>query len=402
MEIFSRGLFLLALALVGANECERHELGDCLQDNSFIQMQLSLDMDSANQNVMEEPRDSAAATAKGVKEKAKEFKEKVQKVKDFKAAVATRKSVKEKVEAFKAAEAAKEHVKEKVKEFKEKAEAFKAAATAKKLVKAAEEADEAKNVIVVDDRNFTQLKDDLSYAGENLALAKDLSSTFEQAVLRSTLAQHQVVEAEAERQEILKKIHKLLNKTIALEAMTKDDLILELKSFNASGVQSQTASAAELAAEAAKLAQDLSGCEARIVEALERREAAMTQQAEAVKQIQTNLRSSILVEMNDTRLVQILDASDRSQMVPVPSVPSVPSTTTTNTVLQDILDRLEVTVNVKTEGEAAKEEAAEGEVLYPTDWAVIGVLILVIVFVTALVCYARTSGTSGTSGTSER
>jgi len=270
------------------------------------------------------------------------------------------------------------------------------------LVKAAEEADEAKNVIVVDDRNFTQLKDDLSYAGENLALAKDLSSTFEQAVLRSTLAQHQVVEAEAERQEILKKIHKLLNKTIALEAMTKDDLILELKSFNASGVQSQTASAAELAAEAAKLAQDLSGCEARIVEALERREAAMTQQAEAVKQIQTNLRSSILVEMNDTRLVQILDASDRSQMVPVPSVPSVPSTTTTNTVLQDILDRLEVTVNVKTEGEAAKEEAAEGEVLYPTDWAVIGVLILVIVFVTALVCYARTSGTSGTSGTSER
>lgn len=266
------------------------------------------------------------------------------------------------------------------------------------MVKAAEEADEAKNVIVVDDRNFTQLKDDLSYAGENLAVAKDLSSTFEQAVLRSTLAQHQVVEAEAERQEILKKIHKLLNKTIALEAMTKDDLILELKSFNASGVQSQTASAAELAAEAAKLAQDLSGCEARIVEALERREAAMTQQAEAVKQIQTNLRSSILVEMNDTRLVQILDASDRSQMVPVPSVPS---TTTTNTVLQDILDRLEVTVNVKTEGEAAKE-AAEGEVLYPTDWAVIGVLILVIVFVTALVCYARTSGTSGTSGTSER
>ena len=30
-----------------------------------------------------------------------------------------------------------------------------------------------------------------------------------------------------------------------------------------------------------------------------------------------------------------------------------------------------MTVNVKTEGEAAKEEAAEGEVLYPTDWAVI-------------------------------
>lgn len=113
----------------------------------------------------------------------------------------------------------------------------------------------------------------------------------------------------------------------------------------------------------------------------------MTQQAEAVKQIQKNLRSSIMVEMNDTRLVQILDASDRSQMVPVPT------TTTTNTVLQDILDRLEVTVNVKNEGEATKdtkETAAEGEVLYPTDWAVIGALVLVIVFVTAVVCYSRT------------
>ena len=35
---------------------------------------------------------------------------------------------------------------------------------------------------------------------------------------------------------------------------------------------------------------------------------------------------------------------------------------------------LEVTVNVKNEGEATKdtkETAAEGEVLYPTDWAVI-------------------------------
>eukprot|EP00435_Cladocopium_sp_Y103_P046808 s1477_g13.t1 len=71
-------------------------------------------------------------------------------------------------------------------------------------------------------------------------------------------------------------------------------------------------------------------------------------------------------------------------------VPVMTTTTTTNTVLQDILDRLEVTVNVKTEGEATKETAAEGEVLYPTDWAVIGALVLVIVFVTAIVCYSRT------------
>jgi len=387
-----RGLFLLGLALAVGHECERHELGDCPQDNSFIQMQLSL-ADSADSKAAETPKEvvkekveefkAAAETPKEVvKEKAKEFKEKV----EFKAAATAKKFVKEKAKEFKAAET-KELIKEKVEAFKEKAKDFKAAASAKKLVKATEEAAEAKNVIVVDDRNFTQLKDDLSYAGENLAVAKDLSSTFEQAVLRSTLAQHQVVEAEAERQAILKRIHKLLNKTIALEAMTKDDLILELKSFNASGVQSQTASAADMAAEAAKLAQDLSGCEARIVDALERRDAAMTQQAEAVKQIQKNLRSSIMVEMNDTRLVQILDASDRSQMVPVPT------TTTTNTVLQDILDRLEVTVNVKNEGEATKdtkETAAEGEVLYPTDWAVIGALVLVIVFVTAVVCYSRT------------
>eukprot|EP00435_Cladocopium_sp_Y103_P049300 s1477_g14.t2 len=261
----------------------------------------------------------AAATPKEfVKEKAKEFKA-AARAKEFVKEKAEERA-EERAEAFKALngpcrvrsvpQEKAEAFKEKAEAFKEKAEAFKAAATAKKLVKATEQAGEAKNLIVVDDRNFTQLKDDLSYAGDNLAVAKDLSDTFEQAVVRSTLAQHEVVQAEAERQAILKRIHKLLNKTIALEAMTKDDLILELKSFNVSGVQSQTASAAEMAAEAAKLAQDLSSCEARIVEALGRRDAAMTQQAEAVKQIQQNLRSSIMVEMNDTRLVQILDASD--------------------------------------------------------------------------------------------
>ena len=103
------------------------------------------------------------------------------------------------------------------------------------------------------------------------------------------------------------------------------------------------------------------------------------------------------------------------------------TTTTTTTVnqklpIQDILDRLDVTVNIeKADKELANEtKYEEGEVLYPTDWAVIetwllgeksfsrleamvfsvererenhssakGALILVIVFVTAVVCYSR-------------
>eukprot|EP00434_Breviolum_minutum_P005430 symbB.v1.2.004787.t1/scaffold274.1/size244435/28 len=248
-------------------------------------------------------------------------------------------------------------------------------------------------VVTVDERNFTQLKDDLSYAGENLASAKVLSDVFEKAVIRTTLAQKEVLKAEAEREEILKQIQKLLNKTIATEAVSQKDLIQELKTFNSSNLASQTASAAESAANAAKLAEDLAAAEARIVEAVLIRDEAMKKQAAAVQQIQEKLRSSIMVEMNDTRLVQILDASDR-----IKSVPYMLTTTTTTTVnqklpIQDILDRLDVTVNIeKADKELANEtKYEEGEVLYPTDWAVIGALILVIVFVTAVVCYSRNS-----------
>lgn len=269
----------------------------------------------------------------------------------------------------------------------------KVAATAYRLKQAGENADPDAVVVTVDERNFTQLKDDLSYAGENLASAKVLSDVFEKAVIRTTLAQKEVLKAEAEREEILKQIQKLLNKTIATEAMSQKDLIQELKTFNSSNLASQTASAAESAANAAKLAEDLAAAEARIVEAVLIRDEAMKKQAAAVQQIQEKLRSSIMVEMNDTRLVQILDASDR-----IKSVPYMLTTTTTTTVnqklpIQDILDRLDVTVNIeKADKELANEtKHEEGEVLYPTDWAVIGALILVIVFVTAVVCYSRNS-----------
>lgn len=269
----------------------------------------------------------------------------------------------------------------------------KVAATTKKLKQAGENADPDAVVVTVDERNFTQLKDDLSYAGENLASAKVLSDVFEKAVIRTTLAQKEVLKAEAEREEILKQIQKLLNKTIATEAVSQKDLIQELKTFNSSNLASQTASAAESAANAAKLAEDLAAAEARIVEAVLIRDEAMKKQAAAVQQIQEKLRSSIMVEMNDTRLVQILDASDR-----IKSVPYMLTTTTTTTVnqklpIQDILDRLDVTVNIeKADKELANEtKYEEGEVLYPTDWAVIGALILVIVFVTAVVCYSRNS-----------
>ncbi len=54
------------------------------------------------------------------------------------------------------------------------------------------------------------------------------------------------------------------------------------------------------------------------------------------------------------------------------------TTTTTTTVnrkvpIEDILDRLDVTVNIeKADKEVANEtKHEEGEVLYPTDWAVI-------------------------------
>lgn len=269
----------------------------------------------------------------------------------------------------------------------------KVAATTYKLKQAGENADPDAVVVTVDERNFTQLKDDLSYAGENLASAKVLSDVFEKAVIRTTLAQKEVLKAEAEREEILKQIQKLLNKTIATEAVSQKDLIQELKTFNSSNLASQTASAAQSAANAAKLAEDLAAAEARIVEAVLIRDEAMKKQAAAVQQIQEKLRSSIMVEMNDTRLVQILDASDR-----VKSVPYMLTTTTTTTVnqklpIQDILDRLDVTVNIeKADKELANEtKYEEGEVLYPTDWAVIGALILVIVFVTAVVCYSRNS-----------
>lgn len=269
----------------------------------------------------------------------------------------------------------------------------KVAATTYRLEQAGENADPDAVVVTVDERNFTQLKDDLSYAGENLASAKVLSDVFEKAVIRTTLAQKEVLKAEAEREEILKQIQKLLNKTIATEAVSQKDLIQELKTFNSSNLASQTASAAESAANAAKLAEDLAAAEARIVEAVLIRDEAMKKQAAAVQQIQEKLRSSIMVEMNDTRLVQILDASDR-----IKSVPYMLTTTTTTTVnqklpIQDILDRLDVTVNIeKADKELANEtKYEEGEVLYPTDWAVIGALILVIVFVTAVVCYSRNS-----------
>lgn len=62
----------------------------------------------------------------------------------------------------------------------------------------------------------------------------------------------------------------------------------------------------------------------------------------------------------------------------IKSVPYMLTTTTTTTVnqklpIQDILDRLDVTVNIeKADKELANEtKHEEGEVLYPTDWAVI-------------------------------
>lgn len=62
----------------------------------------------------------------------------------------------------------------------------------------------------------------------------------------------------------------------------------------------------------------------------------------------------------------------------IKSVPYMLTTTTTTTVIQklpiqDILDRLDVTVNIeKADKELANEtKYEEGEVLYPTDWAVI-------------------------------
>ena len=72
----------------------------------------------------------------------------------------------------------------------------------------------------------------------------------------------------------------------------------------------------------------------------------------------------MLTELSDASLVELLDASDRDILL----------TTTTSEVVTS---------------EAPKISEAQSEVLYPTDWAVIGSLIAVIVLVTLIVCYSR-------------
>ncbi|CAK9043643.1 Uncharacterized protein SCF082_LOCUS24910 [Durusdinium trenchii] len=167
--------------------------------------------------------------------------------------------------------------------------------------------------------------------------------------------------------------------------MLDDQLIHELTSLNGNKLASATAAAAQKATEAAALAQELVNANEAVKTALKLRDEALEKQTSLVEQIQQKLRSSILTEMEDTRLVQILDASDR--MV------TLTTTSSTNMVDQILDDKnVVVTVNVvnnKTTQAPEPTKAYNDEVLYPTDWVVIGSLIFVILFVSLIVCYSR-------------
>mmetsp|Transcript_58830 Transcript_58830/g.140089 ORF Transcript_58830/g.140089 Transcript_58830/m.140089 type:complete len:331 (+) Transcript_58830:94-1086(+) len=218
-------------------------------------------------------------------------------------------------------------------------------------------------VIVVDGRNFTQLSDELQNASQTLGAAQSLVPVFEQSLLDVLSADQEVRQAELLKEDALKKIDALMNVTIDSSTNVDHHLIDSWVSDNGSKLVNKTVTAASASGRAAQLAQVVEEANGRIQLGLSRRDAALGKQTQTVEQIQSNLREVILSELNDTTLVQLLDASDRQQL----AFPLSREATTTTTA-----------------------KAASGQVLlYPMDWAIIGSLIVVAVLIAMMAIYSR-------------
>jgi len=281
--------------------------------------------------------------------------------------------------------------------------------------------------LVVDRRNFSQLRHDLNQSQQELADAQVLATDFEKALFRVEAAKHEVLSAKDSKEADLEWIHKLLGVTIKSEMLLDKNLPLEEAMRLSDPLAEHAKVGAKTALKVAKLTEAVRKLDQEIIQHKAEYEKALKDQTGNVTKIQELLRSSILREMADARLVQVLDASDRIGgtvtfttttvtttvategpsriIVVVPSgnitrsenETSKTSMTTTSTT-SILATSTKVSVSTSTEihpamNVSSNSSAAGDKVgLYPSDWAVIGSLILLGVLVALITIYSRTVG----------
>ncbi|CAE6972113.1 unnamed protein product [Symbiodinium sp. CCMP2592] len=281
--------------------------------------------------------------------------------------------------------------------------------------------------LVVDRRNFSQLRHDLNQSQQELADAQVLATDFEKALFRVEAAKHQVLSAKDSKEADLEWIHKLLGVTIKSEMLLDKNLPLEEAMRLSDPLAEHAKVGAKTALEVAKLTEAVRKLDQEIIQHKAEYEKALKDQTGNVTKIQELLRSSILREMADARLVQVLDASDRiggtvtfttttvtttvategpsKIIVVVPSgnitrseneTSKTSMTTTSTTSIQATSTKVSVSTSTEIHpamNVSSNSSAAEDKVgLYPSDWAVIGSLILLGVLVALITIYSRTVG----------
>lgn len=310
-------------------------------------------------------------------------------------------------------------------------EKIKAKASEKASTNNAQTSDSGKSTseepLVVDRRNFSQLRHDLNQSQQELADAQVLATDFEKALFRVEAAKHEVLSAKDSKEADLEWIHKLLGVTIKSEMLLDKNLPLEEAMRLSDPLAEHAKVGAKTALEVEKLTEAVRKLDQEITQSKAKYEKALKDQTGNVTKIQELLRTSILREMADARLVQVLDASDRiggtvtfttttvtttvategpsRVIVVVPAgnitrsenVTSKTSMTTTSTTsMQASSTKVSVStstemhpaVNVSSNSSAAGDKVG----LYPSDWAVIGSLILLGVLVALITIYSRTVG----------
>jgi len=163
---------------------------------------------------------------------------------------------------------------------------------------------------------FETLSNDLTLTIAAVTSAKDLVDSFKDAFNRVLVADKEAAAAEAKKLKALSEMKPSLNTTIDLHESVQDSVPAQVHQLlpQASGLVDDTAAAAKSAARVAALAKVVAEAEKEFAEAILRRNQALSDQTQIAGKMEVLLEESIVTALNDTRIVDALNDSDRFRL----------------------------------------------------------------------------------------
>eukprot|EP00440_Ansanella_granifera_P005319 gb/GFBE01005771.1/.p1 GENE.gb/GFBE01005771.1/~~gb/GFBE01005771.1/.p1 ORF type:complete len:394 (+),score=97.02 gb/GFBE01005771.1/:1-1182(+) len=207
--------------------------------------------------------------------------------------------------------------------------------------------------------SFATLKNDLAVSASAIGSAQALADKFKAVTETVWALDREAASAEATKLKALREMEPLLNITVSLDSTVEDHVPDRAKSIIVpnSSITDATAAAEDAAGKAAELAEVVEVAEKEFVAAMLKRDQALEEQTAIVRELDENLRTAILVGLNDTRLVEALNESDR---------------------------RWSGNHTHRSEPETTPEPTTSSGEVYPSEAIIIGLLILLGVAIAAL------------------